>query len=109
MVPLSIPGLPHAGNLSSLLWAVPGPWLSSGGLRMLCGGRSRRAGQAASTPSRLWVALCLSPRVPHDVLTPSSLLLRPPLLPRCCRAVGTGPRWPEAAMAAKPLLQSERR
>jgi hypothetical protein len=80
MVLLSIPGLPQAGNLSSPLWTVPGPWPSSGGLRMRCRVRAGMAGRAASTPSCAWSAPCLSHRVPHDVLTLSWLLLRPPLL-----------------------------
>src|SRR4029453_9159263 len=40
-------------------------------------------GRGASTPSRAWAAPCLSPRVPHAVLTPPSLLLRPSLLTHC--------------------------
>jgi hypothetical protein len=83
MAPLSIPGLPQAGNLSSPLWTVPGLWPSSGGLRRRCRVRSGRASRAASTPSRAWATPCLSPRVPHAVLTPSALLLRPPVLTHC--------------------------
>jgi hypothetical protein len=83
MMSLSIPGMPPAGNPSVPLCALHGLWPSSGGLRLRCGVRSGRAGQAASTPSRPWGAPCLSPRVPHAVLTPSSLLLRPPLLTSC--------------------------
>jgi hypothetical protein len=80
MTSLSISGIPPAGNPSVPLLALHGPWLSSGGLRLLCGGRSGRAARAASTPARPWAAPGLSHRVPHNVLTPSSPLLRPPLL-----------------------------
>jgi hypothetical protein len=80
MVPLSIPGLPHAGNRSSPLWTIPSLWPSAGGRRRRGRVRSGRAGRAAATPSRTWAAPCLSPCVPHDMLTPSALLLRPLLL-----------------------------
>jgi hypothetical protein len=75
MVPLSIIGMSPEGNPSFPLSAVHGPRASCGGLRLRRGGHSGRAGWAASTPPRAWCAPCLSPRVPHDVLTPSSLLL----------------------------------
>lgn len=83
MAPISIRGMPHEGNPSALLFAVSGFWASSGGLRLRCGVCARRVARAASTPSRAWTALCLPSRVPHDVLTPSWLLLRPPLPTRC--------------------------
>jgi hypothetical protein len=78
MTSLSIPGMPPAGNPSVPRLALHGPGLSSGGLRLRCGGRAGRAARAASTPSRPWAAPCLSHRVPHDVLTPSSPLLTEP-------------------------------
>jgi hypothetical protein len=87
MVPLSIPGLPPAGNRSSPLWTVPGPWPSAGGLRRRGRVRFGRAGRLDTVP-RVGCSVPITPRpacCAHPIFVAPEVALADAL----CRSVGT--------------------